>query len=156
MGALSMCVKINLSVKTCVWYIYISSTHSSSHTNRIHLVFFFQVVNYILLQLWLLMNEWMTGCVRAGAQFGCWDFCIKESGDTGYCIKSKCYWSYVVGGSEIDLTNFSSVKTGCRPLTQGWQVYSLVAQNSFFTLLGFLSSFLTIIMEHTYCRSFKS
>jgi len=26
-----------------------------------------------------------------------------------------------VGGSEIDLTNFSSVKTGCRPLTQGWQ-----------------------------------
>lgn len=98
MGALSMCVKINLSVKTCVWYIYISSTRSSSHTIWIHLVFFLQVVNYILLQLWLLMNEWMAGCVRAGAQFGCWDFCIKESGDTGYCIKFKALLELCCGG----------------------------------------------------------
>jgi hypothetical protein len=83
-------------------------------------------------------------------------FALRKVKTLDIASNSKRYWSYVVGGSEIDLTNFSSVKTGCRPLTQGWQVYSLVAQNSFFTLLGFLSSFLTIIMENTYCRSFKS
>jgi hypothetical protein len=101
------------------------------------------------------MNEWLGVCVQVH-NLDAETFALRKVETLDIASNSKHYWSYVVGGSEIDLTNFSFVKTGCGPLTQGWQVYSLVAQNSFFTLLGFLSSFLTIIMEYTYCRSFKS
>jgi hypothetical protein len=34
---------------------------------------------------------------------------------------ARDYWTYVVGGPEIDLTNFCSAKKQCGPLTQGWQ-----------------------------------
>ncbi len=35
---------------------------------------------------------------------------------------ARDYWTYVVGGPEIDLTNFCPVKKQRGPLTQGWQV----------------------------------
>ena len=34
----------------------------------------------------------------------------------------KDYWTYIVGGQEIDLTTFKSEKTGRGPLGPGWQV----------------------------------
>lgn len=37
---------------------------------------------------------------------------------------ARDYWTYIVGGPEIDLTNFCSAKKQCGPLTQGWQVWS--------------------------------
>ncbi|KAG0565067.1 hypothetical protein KC19_8G161400 [Ceratodon purpureus] len=42
-----------------------------------------------------------------------------ENLDIGSNLKD--YWSYVVGGPEIDLTKFKSEKTGRGPLTPGWQ-----------------------------------
>jgi hypothetical protein len=35
---------------------------------------------------------------------------------------ARDYWTYIVGGPEIDLTNFCSAKKQRGPLTQGWQV----------------------------------
>jgi hypothetical protein len=35
---------------------------------------------------------------------------------------AKDYWSYVVGGPEIDLSKFKSQKTGRGLLSHGWQV----------------------------------
>jgi hypothetical protein len=46
-------------------------------------------------------------------------FALRKVETLDIASNSKRYWRYVVGGSEIDLTNFSSVKTGCGLLTQG-------------------------------------
>lgn len=32
------------------------------------------------------------------------------------------YWSYIIGGSNIDLSQFQSARTGRGPLLDGWQV----------------------------------
>jgi hypothetical protein len=49
-----------------------------------------------------------------------------ENLDIGSNVRD--YWSYVVGGPEIDLTKFKSEKTGRGPLTPGWQVRLLSKQ----------------------------
>jgi hypothetical protein len=44
-----------------------------------------------------------------------------ENLDIGSNVRD--YWSYVVGGPEIDLTKFKSEKTGRGLLNPGWQVH---------------------------------
>ncbi len=152
MGALSMCVKINLSVKTCVWYIYFFHPLFFSHYLNSPCFFLASCKLHFASTLasneW--MNEWLGVCVQVH-NLDAETFALRKVETLDIASNSKCYWSYVVGGSEIDLTNFSSVKTGCGPLTQGWQVYSLVAQILFsrswvFFLLSSLSSWNTHIV----------
>ncbi|CAM6007596.1 unnamed protein product [Sphagnum balticum] len=82
-------------------------------------------------------------------------FALRKVETLDIASNSKHYWSYVVGGSEIDLTNFSSVKTGCGPLTQGWQdmcdpvmtAYKLVTVDSPYWGFGYRMEQAALVVE---------
>jgi hypothetical protein len=108
----------NLSIDACFAVIF-CSTHCSPHFPSWASILGDKILSLLICNFISTLRKWVCAQVH---NLDADALALRKVEKLDIGTNARDYWTYVVGGPVIDLTNFCSAKKRRGPLTQGWQV----------------------------------